>query len=94
MGLVDGRTVVTTAGTRVQLTGSVACAAVAITALKGNTGTMVVGASTVVAAEGTRRGVALEPGQSISVPAFDAGGIWLDTTHSGDGVSWLTATAD
>lgn len=87
----DGRTVVTTAGTRVQLAsqgGLGAIDAIAITALGTNTGTIVVGGSTVVAAAGTRRGTPLAAGASMTIQADDLSDVWLDATVSGEGVSY------
>lgn len=89
--LGDGRTTVTTAGTRVQLAaqgGLGRIQTVAITALDTNTGTIVVGGSTCVAAAGTRRGVALAAKDSVSIDTDDLSDIWLDATVNGEGVSY------
>lgn len=85
----DGRQTVTTAGTAVRLLsgGSVHGNSVCITALSTNTGIIAVGASTVVAAAGTRRGVALSAGQSVSFDC-DPTLIYIDSTVNGEGVSF------
>lgn len=85
----DGRTVVTTAGTRVQLaTTSVKCRSVAITAETDNTGVITVGGSTVVGALATRRGTPLAAGASVSFDINDLAKVYLDTTVNGDGVTY------
>lgn len=94
-GLVDGRTVVTTAGTRVALSAtSASFRSVTITAETDNTGIVVVGGlSTVVAAVATRRGIPLNAGDSITFTyaadgVNDMSQIGLDATVSGDGVTF------
>ncbi len=86
----DGRKTVTTAGTRVTLVASTTpCLSVAITALAGNSGTVVVGgASTVVAALATQRGTPLLAGDSITFDCADLVDIGLDATVSGEGVTY------
>lgn len=85
--MVDGRQVVTTAGTAVRLT-SAAVNAIAITAETDNTGTIVVGGSTVVAALATRRGTPLSAGQTYAVDTDDIADIYIDSTVNGDGVTY------
>lgn len=85
----DGRKVVTTAGTRVTLASSTACKQVAITAETDNTGLIVVGGSTVVATLATRQGVPLNPGDTITLDIDNLADINLDSTVSGDGVTFL-----
>ena len=85
----DGRQVVTTAGTRVQLsTTSVRVKSVAVTAETDNTGVITVGGSTVVAALATRRGTPLAAGATISLDINDLAKVYLDTTVNGDGVTY------
>ena len=92
--LVDGRKTVTTGGTAVQLlAASTPCTSVAVTALSTNTGIVVVGASTVVAAAGTRRGVALTAGQTASLDINDVSKLWIDATVNGEGVSFAYLVA-
>jgi hypothetical protein len=94
MPIGDGRKVVAAAGTREQLsTSSVGIRSVDITALSTNTAIVVVGGPTVVAAAGTRRGVALAAGQTQSYDADqdlvdDLNQVWLDAVTSGEGVSY------
>lgn len=95
MALRDGRATVTTAGTAVQLAaqgGLGRLGAIAITALSLNTGTIVVGGSTVVAAAGTRRGIPLAAGASVTISTGNLSDVWLDATVSGEGVSFAYTT--
>ena len=86
--VVDGRKVVTTAGTAVQFDAQ-ACKAVAITAETDNTGVVVVGSSTVVAAVGTRRGLPLAAGDTGLFEVSNMNVLWLDSTVNGDGTTWV-----
>lgn len=91
--LADGRKAVTTAGTRVQLQAASQLAyAVAITALSTNTGTIVVGGTTVVAAAATRQGTPLAAGATVTFDFVDLSTIWLDATVNGEGVSFSYVT--
>jgi archaellum component FlaF (FlaF/FlaG flagellin family) len=86
----DGRQVVATAGTRVQLSStSTLCKKVEITAFTGNTAAVVVGSSTVVAAEGTERGKILFPGDSVTIYVDNLNKIYIDARVSGEGVSYI-----
>ena len=88
--ITDNRKIVTAAGTRVQLeTTSNVVSYIILTAETDNTGVIVVGASTVVATVLTRRGIPLSAGDSISLGAVDLADIYLDSTVSGDGVTYL-----
>lgn len=89
----DGRTVVTTAGTRVQLATSEpstpgALKSLAVTALSANTGTIVVGGPTCVAAVGTRRGTPLAAGDTVAIDIAGLTQVYLDATVNGEGVSY------
>lgn len=86
----NGRTIVTTAGTRVQLsTVSVPCKKVEICAETDNTGIIVVGGSTVIATIATRQGIPLNAGNTFTVTDVDnLNRIWLDAAISGDGVTY------
>jgi hypothetical protein len=87
--ITDGRKVVATAGTKEPLASSTACKEVVITAETDNTGIVVVGAAgTVVAAIATRRGVPLAAGDSIVLQIDNLADIGLDSTVSGDGVTF------
>jgi len=71
---------------------------VVIEALETNTGKIVVGGKSVVAAAGTqaaptRQGIALSAGASISLNINDIGSVWVDATVAGDGVSWTLLCA-
>lgn len=96
--IVDGRKVVAAAGTREKLsTASVGFERLIITAETDNTGVVVIGASTVVAAVLTRRGHPLAAGASVTLDASedatgDMSAIWLDAMVSGDGVTFLYTT--
>ena len=88
--MTDGRKVVTTAGTRVALASSTACKEVVITAELDNTGVVAVGAAaTVVAALATRTGVPLNAGDSIVLQIDNLADVGLDSTVSGDGVTFV-----
>ena len=84
----DGRKTVAAAGTAEALAASTVCKRVDIQALSTNTGIVVVGGSTVVAAAGTRRGIALEAKQVYSFSIDDLAKIYLDVTVPGEGVSF------
>jgi hypothetical protein len=91
--VADGRTVVTTAGTRVQLsTSNARVGAVAIQAETDNTGVIVVGGSTVVASQATRRGIALSAGEVVSLDVDQLSDIYLDSTVNGDGVNYVVTS--
>lgn len=83
----DGRTIVTTAGTAVEL-GAVRCSWVTITAETDNTGIIAVGGSSVVAALATRRGIPLAPGDSVTLPVAHLSQVFIDSTVSTDGVTF------
>lgn len=88
--LTDGRKTVTTAATAEKIIAAVTpCKRVDIVAETDNTGIIVVGASTVVAALGTRRGVPLNKGDFYSVEIDDASKLYIDSTVNGDGVSFV-----
>ena len=87
--ITDGRKVVTTAGTRVQLSSTpIAVKRCTLTAETDNTGAMVVGGATVVAAQATRTGVPLAPGDSYELEINDLSLIYLDSEINGDGVTF------
>jgi len=87
--ITSGRKTITTAGTRETLVASsTPSKQVLITAFLGNTGVVVVGGSTVVAAPATRNGTPLEAGDSCIIEIDNAQKIYLDVTVSGEGVTW------
>ena len=87
--VTDGRTVVTTAGARVALASSTVVKEVVITAETDNTGIVVVGGSTCVAALATRRGIPLNAGDSVSFQITNLNAISLDATVPTDGVTYV-----
>lgn len=103
VALTTGIFQVTTAGTRQQLPTSGAGSAgtaktIMLQALGTNEGEIVVGDKNVVAAAGTHaepkgRGIALAAKAFISIDINDVAQIWLDTTKSGDGVSYMVLQA-
>ena len=92
-GVDVGRKVVATAGTAEALsTSNTRIFSVAIQAETDNTGLVVVGDSTVVAALATRKGIALNAGDSITLDVAQLSNIYIDVTVNGDGVTYLAAT--
>jgi hypothetical protein len=93
--------VVAEAGKRVQLpttAKSFAGKTIMVQALGTNEGIIVVGDNAVVAAPGshaspTQRGIGLSAGAFISIDLIDGAQIWLDTTKSGDGVTYMVLQA-
>lgn len=86
----DGRKTVTSAGTRERLVSTnTPCKQVTITALYANTNEVVLGDVTVVASAGTRRGIPLVAGASITLDIEDLYSLYLDSVTSGDGVSFI-----
>ncbi|KKT17256.1 MAG: hypothetical protein UW01_C0022G0009 [Candidatus Nomurabacteria bacterium GW2011_GWA2_43_66] len=59
------------------------------TAESDNTGDIVIGDSTVVAAAATRRGVPLVPGASYTIKIEDLYQLWIDADVSSDGVVFV-----
>jgi len=85
----DGRKIVTTAATREALSAtSVPITEVIITAETDNTGVIVVGVNTVVALLATRQGTPLLAGESCVISEDNLTEIYLDSTVSGDGVTY------
>ena len=88
-GLYSGRKVVTVAGTAEALAAVVTrCENITITAESDNSGIIAVGDANVVAAEGTQQGVILTPLGSVTVKVGDLSKIFIDSTVSGDGVTF------
>jgi len=85
----DGRQIVTTAGTRVQLSAaSVACKRVTICAETDNTSYIVVGGSNVVATLATRQGIPLGAGDTLTLQINNLNLIYLDSLVNGEGVNY------
>lgn len=91
-GIGDGRKTVTSAGSAEALAASTTCKRVVICAETDNTGTVVVGGSTVVAALGTRRGIPLGPGDVFELEIDNLADVYLDSTVSTDGVTFTYFT--
>lgn len=88
--LRDGRKTVASAGTRERLVSTnTPCKLVTIQALYANTNEVVIGNSTVVASAGTRSGLALPAGASITLFVEDLYNIYIDSVTTGDGVSYI-----
>jgi len=84
-----GRKTVTTSGTEVQLVASsTPCLEVTIQAELDNTNVVVVGDVNVVAALATRQGIALSPGESITLVIDDVQKIYIDAITNGEGVTF------
>lgn len=62
---------------------------VTIQALYANAGDVVIGDSTVIASAGTRRGVALPAGASVTLYVEDLYPIYIDAENNNDGVSYI-----
>ncbi len=91
---------VTTAGTRVQLTGVTEFAAksIVIQALSTNEDAIVVGDKNVVAATGshatpTQIGIELEKKQVLAIDLVDSSQVWIDSRKNADGVSYVVLMA-
>jgi len=85
--LEDGAKRVASAGVPVQLSASARnIRQVDVTAATANTGLIVIGATTVIAAGASRRGTPLGPGDTWSQELQDLSQVWIDAEKSGDGV--------
>lgn len=83
--LGNGKTIVTTSGTRVQLSSSTATTTITIRALSTNTGIIYVGNSSVSSSNGFQ----LSPQETISVDLSNLSNVWLDASVSGEGVTYI-----
>lgn len=91
MAFDDGRTVVTSAGTRVQLSStSTPASEVTVIALTSNTSQVNVGDVGVVAATGaTERGIPLMAGDSVTLRRVDLSRVYIDSRVNGEGVTYV-----
>ena len=88
--IVDGRKVVASTATAEALSATdLVVNFIIITAETDNTGVITVGASSVVGAVGTRRGIPLNAGDSISLGGVNLKDVYLDTTVNGDGCTFV-----
>ncbi len=86
----SGRKIVTTTGTAEPISATVMLVDyVLITAETNNTGVITVGDSDVVAAVGTREGTPLNAGDHMAIPGVNLEAVYLDTTVSGDGITYI-----
>lgn len=83
--VLNGKTTVTTAGTRVPLAASTTCVSVTIKALATNTGIIYVGSSTVASSNGFE----LAAGDSVSLDIANLNTVNIDSSVNGQGVSYL-----
>lgn len=96
--IVSGRTAVTTGGTAVRLSStSVPISSIWIMAATANTNPVVIGGSDVVAAVGTRKGIALRPtdppvklGRADGVDELSD--VYVDAVTNGEAVTYLYTT--
>ena len=91
-GVADARATVTSAGTANVIAASTAAKSVIITAETNNTGIIVVGGSTCVAAVATRRGTPLEAGESMGLDCDNLNDIYIDSEVTGDGITFTYVT--
>lgn len=86
----DGRKVVATPGTAVQLSAtSTKCQKVEITSIPTNTNTVSVGGSTTLATAGSERGKILFTGDSITIFVDNLTKIYIDALVAGNGVTYI-----
>ena len=84
----DGRAFVTTPGTAVALAASTVIKEVTVTSELNNLTVIVVGGSTVVAAEATRRGTPLYPGDSVTLKSDNLAEVFIDAITATEGVTF------
>lgn len=83
--ILNGKTTVATAGSRVVLASTTPCKSVTIKALISNTGLIYVGNSTVAASNGFQ----LSAGDSISLDISNLTTVEIDSQNNGEGVTYL-----
>jgi hypothetical protein len=81
----NGRNLVTTAGTRVQLASSTVLNTITIKALTTNVGVIYVGDSTVSSTNGYQ----LSAKETVTIAVTNANLVYLDASISGEGVTWI-----
>lgn len=89
----DNRSASFTAGTAAQITTTATpCKWVVVQALGSNTKPLTIGASTVVHASASRRGITLEPGDATDpLEVGDVSRIYVDTEVNSEGVQYFYA---
>lgn len=85
--IYNGKKTVTTAGSRVTLASSQACKSVCVKALQTNSGYIYVGDSFVSSTTGFQ----LLPGDTISLDISNLNTVTIDSSVSGDGVTYITS---
>lgn len=91
-GIGHGVKTVTSAGTDEVLAASTAAKWIVIQAQTDNTGVVAVGGSGVDATVATGNGVALQAGESITLPIDNLADLYVDATVSGEGVRYIYGT--
>lgn len=87
--IVSGNATVATAGVSVQLSNtSQECKRLDVTANYNNTDIVTVGGTGVVGAQTGRKGVPIASGNTYTFTATDLSQVWIDSVHSGDGVTF------
>lgn len=90
MALLSGRTVVTTAGTKVKFsTTAVSTKRVVITPFAANTKAVTVGGTDVVGSLAGRKGAAVPAAGQLILDVDDLTDLYLDAEVNGEGASWL-----
>lgn len=90
-----GRKVVAAAGTAEAIvSSSTPCQKVDIQAELDNTGVVVLGGTGVIADAATRKGIALEAGDTYLLEIEDARAVYIDSTVNGEGVTFTISTTD
>lgn len=88
--VLGGNTVVTSAGTQVQLiTTSTPCVWVKVTAAPANTAGIVVGDANVDATADAETGITVAKGATETFYVKDASKLWIDAPNSGDECGYL-----
>jgi len=88
--LSGGRKVVTTGGTREQVTTSeTLTSAVIVQALRSNSGNVMIGGDDVDVTAGSENGIELTPGQTADINIIDLSLLWIDADNNGEGINFV-----
>ena len=88
--LSGGRKVVTTGGTREQITSTeTLISGVIIQALRTNTGNVMIGGADVDVTAGSENGTELITGQTMTLYTDSLSRIWIDADNTGEGINYL-----
>ena len=88
-GVGSGQKTVATAGTAVSLSSTTAVTGVSVKALRGNTGNIYIGDSSV----DSTNGLVLERGASVDISIDDIADVYIDSDNNGEGVSFIFTIA-